>query len=211
MQFVALQRQAAAGIPPRLEGIDISIEPSWADAVDAGQRHATAEQPVEIQGAGQRRQRIARQGDAGTDGPDSLARSSTSSQSMPASLVNSRASARPAIPAPWIERSSVAPSSGIRRDFAQSRQACRDDENVHPSRPRTAHRPYQKIGLTLLADTSPLVFSDPPATESGAPGRQAWPGHGTRGRKSPLAATPRRYGFPWPAASRAPANGTMGA
>lgn len=32
-------------------------------------------------------------------------------------------------------------------------------------------------------------FSCPPGhRKSGAPGRQAWPGHGTRGRKSPLAA-----------------------
>lgn len=35
-------------------------------------------------------------------------------------------------------------------------------------------------------------FSCPPGhRKSGAPGRQAWPGHGTRGRKSPLAAARR--------------------
>lgn len=98
MQLVALQRQAAAELPPRLEGIDISIEPSWAytlmPANGMPRRNSRSRSRVLDNAVNALLARVM----PAPMGLISLARS-TSSQSMPA-LVNSRASARPAIPAP---------------------------------------------------------------------------------------------------------------
>ncbi len=84
--------------PPRLEGIDISIEPSWAytlmPANGMPRRNSRSRSRVLDNAVNALLARVM----PVPMGLISLARS-TSSQSMPA-LVNSRASARPAIPAP---------------------------------------------------------------------------------------------------------------
>lgn len=123
MQFVALQRQAAAGIPTQTGRHRHQHRTVVGVYVDPGQRHATAEQPVEIQGAGQRRQRIARQGDAGTDGPDLAG--PLDQQPVDACLGEFARQRQAGDPGPLDKNGHpLLLSSGIRRDFARSRQAC---------------------------------------------------------------------------------------